>query len=141
MTSSSTRTLGKYADYCTTNLPWYNPKSEMAKRVAAAFKKQFPNDPFEAHAFNVGFTYEAMLIAAQAGRRRRSAGPAGGAAPDQHRRAYDDRRPDRLRREGPEQPDRLGCIQNRNRQPRSCCPRRRPCSSPCFPMPGWNQRS
>ena len=69
------KTLGKYADYAITMVPWYDPKSDMAHQVQAAFQAQFPNDRFEGYAFNVGFTFEAILIAADAFKRARSTDP------------------------------------------------------------------
>src|SRR5215510_8007386 len=40
-------TLGKYADYAISNVPWYNPNGEMAKLVTAEFRKVFPRDKLE----------------------------------------------------------------------------------------------
>ena len=39
------KTLGKYADYAITAVPWYDPKSEMAHQVEAAFKGAVPQRP------------------------------------------------------------------------------------------------
>jgi branched-chain amino acid transport system substrate-binding protein len=138
------KTLGKYADYCITNLPWYNPKSEMTGRVAAAFKKQFPNDPFEAHAFNVGFTYEALLVAASAFKR------AGGADPQALLAALRQTSiADHMMIGGPIGFDEKGQnnqiasagIQNRDRRPTVMLPAAVAEIAPVFPMPGWNQRT
>jgi len=66
----------RYSDYCISNVPHYNPKAELTKRVEAQFNKQFPQEKLMFHALNVGFTFEAMMIAADAFKR---AGTADGA--------------------------------------------------------------
>ena len=63
----------KYSDYCISNVPWYNPNAALTRRVEAAFRKQFPKENLMFHALNVGFTYEAMMIAADAFKRAGSA--------------------------------------------------------------------
>jgi len=67
-----TKVLGKYAEYCISNAPWFNPKTHMTKIVDAAFKKANPREKFVFHATNVAYTYEAILIAADAYKRARS---------------------------------------------------------------------
>jgi len=69
------KVLGKYAEYCIVNPPWYNPKAELTKVVEAAFHKQNPKEPFVYHGLNVGYTFEAILIAADAFKRARSTDP------------------------------------------------------------------
>ena len=44
----------------------------MTKSVDAAFKKQNPKDQLKFHALNVGFTFEPVLIAADAFKRAKS---------------------------------------------------------------------
>jgi branched-chain amino acid transport system substrate-binding protein len=60
------KTLGKYGDYTITNLPWINPKSPLSQKLLSVFAKQFPDALFE---MNIGFTFEALMIAADAARR------------------------------------------------------------------------
>jgi branched-chain amino acid transport system substrate-binding protein len=67
------QTLGKLSEGCISNVPWYDPKSSLAKAVDAAFKKQNPKDQLRFHALNVGYTFEAILIAADAYKRAKSA--------------------------------------------------------------------
>jgi branched-chain amino acid transport system substrate-binding protein len=69
------KTLGKLSEYSISNVPWYNPKSNMTKRVEAAFKKANPKDNLVFHGLNVGFTFEAILIAADAFKRAKSTDP------------------------------------------------------------------
>lgn len=69
------KSLGKLSEHCISNVPWYDPKSALTIAVEAAFKKQHPHDQLRFHALNVGFTFEAILIAADAYQRARSADP------------------------------------------------------------------
>src|SRR5256884_748078 len=69
------KTLGKLSEYSTSNVPWYNPKSNMTKRVEAAFKKANPKDNLVFHGLNAGFTFEAILIATDAFKRAKSTDP------------------------------------------------------------------
>jgi len=66
------KALGKYAEYCTTNVPWFDPKQEMAKALEKTFEKAFPDESCD---LNVGFTFEAVLIAADAHKRAGSNDP------------------------------------------------------------------
>ncbi len=58
--------LGPYADFFIYNLPWANPKSQMTQALEASFKAQNPKYRFDLDCFNAGFTFEALLIAADA---------------------------------------------------------------------------
>jgi len=58
------KTLGKLSEYSISNVPWYNPRAELTKVVEKAFLKQNPKDKLVFHGLNVGFTFEAILIAA-----------------------------------------------------------------------------
>jgi branched-chain amino acid transport system substrate-binding protein len=49
------KTLGKLSEYPISNVPWYT--------------KRFPNDKLMFHALNVGYTFEALLVAADAYKR------------------------------------------------------------------------
>jgi branched-chain amino acid transport system substrate-binding protein len=60
------QTLGPLADYTIFHLPWPNPKSQMAQALEAEFKPAFPNFRFPVECFYVGFTFEALLVAADA---------------------------------------------------------------------------
>jgi len=64
--------LGKYADNCITNTVWFNPKNQLTHDFAAAFKKKFPKDEFAFHGINASYTFDAILIAADAFKRARS---------------------------------------------------------------------
>jgi branched-chain amino acid transport system substrate-binding protein len=66
------RTLGKLSEHCISNVPWYDPKSALSQTVDTAFRKQNPKDHLRFHALNVGYTFEAILIAADAYKRAKS---------------------------------------------------------------------
>jgi branched-chain amino acid transport system substrate-binding protein len=67
-----TKALGKYADYAICNTVWYNPKSNMTKTVEREFKKLFPKDELYFHGTNAGYTYDAIMIAADAYKRAKT---------------------------------------------------------------------
>jgi len=67
-----TKALGKYADYAICNTVWYNPKSKMTGIVEREFKKLFPKDQLYFHGTNTGYTYDAIMIAADAFRRAKT---------------------------------------------------------------------
>ena len=67
------QTLGKLSEQCISNVPWYDPKAALSKSVDAAFRKQNPKDQLRFHALNVGYTFEAILIVADAYKRAKSA--------------------------------------------------------------------
>jgi branched-chain amino acid transport system substrate-binding protein len=58
--------LGPLADYHVDVLPWANVKADLTQALAAAFKVDQPHFRFAVECFNVGFTFEAVLIAADA---------------------------------------------------------------------------
>jgi branched-chain amino acid transport system substrate-binding protein len=66
------QTLGKLSEHCISNVPWYDPKAALTKAVDAEFKKQNPKDQLRFHALNVGCTFEAILIVADAYKRAKS---------------------------------------------------------------------
>ena len=66
------QTLGKLSEHCISNVPWYDPKAALTKAVDGVFRKQNPKDQLRFHALNVGCTFEAILIVADALKRARS---------------------------------------------------------------------
>jgi branched-chain amino acid transport system substrate-binding protein len=66
------RSLGKYANYCITNQPWMDPKQALAKRVQAAYVKAHPDQNMT---LEIGFTFEGVLICADAAKRAGSTNP------------------------------------------------------------------
>jgi len=66
------QTLGKLSEGCISNVPWYDPNASLARSVDAMFRKQNPKDQLRFHALNVGYTFEAILVAADAYKRTKS---------------------------------------------------------------------
>ncbi|WP_247887131.1 ABC transporter substrate-binding protein [Azospirillum sp. SYSU D00513] len=138
------KVLGKYSDYAITNLPWYDPNRDLTKRVIAAFGKRFPNDRFEGYAFNVAFTFEAILVAADAFKRAGSAEPA--AMLEALRRTN---LTDKLMvgpaitfdEKGQNPQIVSACVQNRNQRPTVVLPKGSAEMEPVFPVPGWAKRA
>jgi branched-chain amino acid transport system substrate-binding protein len=136
--------LGKNAEYCISNVPWYNPKSPMAQQVVAEFKKRFPNDHLDGHIFNVGFTFEAALIAADAYKR---AGTTEAVALMKAIRAT--RIETHVMMGGPIQFDEKGqnngvasvCLQNRGGRAVVTLPKDAAEMEPVFPVPAWDKRA
>jgi len=63
------RTLGKYSNYLITNVPWNNPRSPVTQKLADEFGKKHKDELFE---INVGFSFEAVMIAMDAHARAKS---------------------------------------------------------------------
>ena len=70
-----TKSLGPIAEHVITNTVWYNPKTEMTKTVGAAFRKAYPKDEIAFHGVNMGFTFDAIMIAADAFKRAKTTDP------------------------------------------------------------------
>jgi branched-chain amino acid transport system substrate-binding protein len=69
------KVLGKHAQYCITNTVWFNPKNEITHAFGAAFKKRFPKEELAFHGPNATYTFDAILIAADAFRRAQAVEP------------------------------------------------------------------
>ncbi|MCG3190138.1 MAG: hypothetical protein LKCHEGNO_02749 [Burkholderiaceae bacterium] len=138
------KTLGnKYSDYAVSNVPWYNPNAALTKRVEAQFNKQFPKEKLMFHALNVGFSFEAMMVAADAFKRAGSTD--GQALADALRQTNI---AEHMMVGGPISFDAKGqntkissaCIQNRNGQPTVVLPKDAAQMAPVFPVPAWADR-
>jgi branched-chain amino acid transport system substrate-binding protein len=138
------KVLGKYSDYCITNLPWYDPKSALAQQVEKTFKEKFPSDRYEGYAFNIGFTFEAILVAADAFKRAGTGDPA--VLLDALRQTN---LSEKIMFGGPIQFDGKGqnnaiasaCVQNFKLRPTVVLPKASAEADPVFPMPGWQKRA
>ena len=69
------KALGKLSENCISNNPWYNPKTAMTAAVIKQMARQFPKEKLHSHGANVSYTFESILIAADAFKRARSANP------------------------------------------------------------------
>jgi branched-chain amino acid transport system substrate-binding protein len=136
--------LGPLADYHVYNLPWVNPKAPMTAALEAAFKTAHPSNRFAVDAFNVGFTFEALLIAADSHKR---AGTAAG--PELMKAIRATNIADHVMIGGPLAFDDKGqnnnigtaVMQNRNRTPTVVLPAEAATMAPVLPMPGWQARA
>jgi branched-chain amino acid transport system substrate-binding protein len=116
----------------------------MAQALEKAFKPANPNYRFAVECFNVGFTFEALLVAADGFKR---AGTANGAELMKAIRAttiaehimiggpiaFDDK--------GQNNTIPSAMIQNRNRTPTVVMPAENATMAPVFPMPPWQGRT
>ncbi len=134
--------LGKYSEYCISNVPWYDPKAKITKMVEEAMKQQFPNENLLFHALNVGCTFEAMMIVGDAFKR---AGSSDGAALANALRSTDIKErmvlggPIKFDAEGQNNEIGSACIQNLNMRPTVVLPLASAEHKPVFPMPGWGK--
>jgi branched-chain amino acid transport system substrate-binding protein len=138
------QTLGPLSDFFIYNLPWANPKSQMTQALEASFKQANPAHRFAVDCFNAGFTFEALLIAADAFKRAGTAeGPTLMKAVketklDQHviiggPIAFDEK--------GQNQNIGSAVVQNLKRTPAVVLPADVAAASPVLPMPSWQGRS
>jgi branched-chain amino acid transport system substrate-binding protein len=66
------KTLGKLADGPLSFVPWYDPNKPLSKKLAAAMAKAYPDINLNT---NQVYTFEALLVAADAFKRARSSDP------------------------------------------------------------------
>jgi branched-chain amino acid transport system substrate-binding protein len=136
--------LGPLADYHAFAIPWANPKGNMAQALEAAYTPANPNYRFAVECFNVGFTFEALLIAADGFKR---AGATDGGELMKAIRAANIA--EHIMIGGPITFDEKGqnnnipsaMVQNRNRTPTVVMPAESATMAPVFPMPPWQGRS
>jgi branched-chain amino acid transport system substrate-binding protein len=132
------KTLGKLSEYSISNVPWYNPRAELTKVVEKAFLKQNPKDRLVFHGLNVGFTFEAILIAADAFKRARSTDPK--ALADAIRQTNITNKmmlgaPIRFNEKGQVEGIGSACVQNLNLTPTVVLPAAAATAKPAFPAP------
>lgn len=136
--------LGPLSDFHIYNLPWGNPKAKMTQALEAAFKAAHPNNRFAVDCFNAGFTFEGLLICADAFKR---AGTATG--PELMAAVKATNIVDHVMIGGPIKFDDKGqnnnigsaIMQNRNRAPTVVLPPEAATMAPVLPMPPWQGRT
>jgi branched-chain amino acid transport system substrate-binding protein len=136
--------LGPLADYTIFHLPWANPKSQMAQALEAAFKPAYPSLRFPVECFYVGFTFEALLVAADAFKR---AGTTNG--PELMTAVRETNIADHImigpaiKFDGKGQNAGIpsASVQSRNRTPTVVLPAEVATMTPVLPMPAWQGRS
>ncbi|SKA16621.1 amino acid/amide ABC transporter substrate-binding protein, HAAT family (TC 3.A.1.4.-) [Enhydrobacter aerosaccus] len=134
------KTMGKYGDFHISNVPWLDPKSAMTQSLEKQHAAKFASDQLD---LNGGFTFEAMLIAAQAWLAAKSTkadalmAALRGLKIDQH-----------VMVGGPIQFDAKGqnvnivaaAVQNLKRKPTVVMPKASAAADLVFPEPGWNDK-
>ncbi len=134
------KTLGKYADYAVTNVPWMDPKQTMASELSKAFQKTYPDQLYN---LNTGFTFEAVLVAADAYKRAGSTNADELAAAlrstniDKHVMVGG---PIQFNDKGQNVNIRSAALQNRDGAARVVLPAANAAMAPVFPVPDWRSR-
>jgi len=134
------KSMGKYADFHISNVPWLDPKSAMTQSLEKHHQAKLPNDQLD---LNGGFTFEAILIAAQAWLDAKSTKP--DALMDALRKIKIDQH---VMVGGPIQFDAKGqnvnivpaAVQNLKRKPTVVMPLASAAAPLVFPEPGWNDK-
>ena len=134
------KALGKLSEHCIYNVPWYNPRAELTQVVEKAFLKRNPKDKLVFHGLNAGFTFEAILIAADAYKRARSTDPK--ALADAIRQTNITSKmmlgaPIKFNEKGQVEGIGSACVQNLNLTPTVVLPASAATAKPVFPMPGY----
>src|SRR5262249_23054249 len=69
------KALGKLSEHSISNVPWYNPNAKLTKIVEKASVKQTRKDKLVSHGLTAGSPSEALLAAADAFKRAKTADP------------------------------------------------------------------
>jgi len=136
------KALGKLSEYAISNVPWYNPAAKLTKVVEKAFLKANPKDRLEFHGLNAGFTFEALLIAADAFKRARSTDSK--VLADAIRQTNITEKmtlggPIKFNAKGQVEGIGSACVQNRNLLPTVVLPASAATAKPVFPFPDYKQ--
>jgi branched-chain amino acid transport system substrate-binding protein len=136
------KTLGKLSEYSISNVPWYNPNAKLTKVVERAFLKQNPKDQLVFHGLNVGFTFEAILVAADAFKRAKTTDPKTLADAIRQTSISDKMSlggPIKFNAKGQVEGIGSACVQNLNLRPTVVLPRAAATAKPVFPVPGYKK--
>jgi branched-chain amino acid transport system substrate-binding protein len=117
-----------------------DPKQEMTKALEKAFYKAYPDESFD---LNIGFSFEAVLIAVDAYKRAGSAKPQ--ALVEALRATNITKRvmvgaPIRFNEKGQNVDTGMAALQIRNEKPTVVLPAASAEMAPVFPVPGWSKR-
>jgi len=136
------KTLGKLSEYSISNVPWYNPNAKVTKIVEKAFLKQNPKDKLVFHGLNAGFTFEAILVAADAFKRAKTTDPK--TLADAIRQTNITEKmtlggPIKFNAKGQVEGIGSACVQNLNLTPTVVLPKGAATAKPVFPVPGYKK--
>ncbi|HJS78805.1 MAG TPA: ABC transporter substrate-binding protein [Burkholderiales bacterium] len=136
------KTLGKLSEHSISNVPWYNPNAKLTKVVEKAFLKQNPKDRLVFHGLNVGFTFEAILVAADAFKRAKTTDPK--TLADAIRQTNITEKmtlggPIKFNAKGQVEGIGSACVQNLKLLPTVVLPRAAATAKPVFPVPEYKK--
>ncbi len=134
------KTMGKYSDFLISNVPWLDPKSAMTQALEKRHAAKFPNDQLD---INGGFTFEGLLVAAQAWLTAKST--KADALMDALRRTRIDQHviiggPIQFDAKGQNVSIKAAAVENLKRKPTVVLPLEAAAAQLVFPMPGWNDK-
>ena len=136
------KTLGKLSEHSISNVPWYNPNAKLTKVVEKAVLKQNPKDQLVFHGLNVGFTFEAILVAADAFKRAKTTDPKTLADAIRQTNITDKMTlggPIKFNAKGQVEGIGSACVQNLKLLPTVVLPRAAATAKPVFPVPGYKK--
>jgi branched-chain amino acid transport system substrate-binding protein len=134
------KALGKLSDFCISNNPWYNPKTRMTASVIKQLAKQFPKERITTHGANVSYTFESILIAADAYKRAKTTSPKELADAIRQTNIVDRVSlggPIKFNAKGQVEGNLSACLQNRNGTPLVVLPEAAAEAKPVFPWPDY----
>ena len=134
------KALGKHADFCISNNPWYNPKTQMTAQVIKQLAKQFPKDKISGHGANISYTFESILIAADSYKRAKSTNPKELADAIRQTNITDRVSlggPIKFNAKGQVEGNLSACLQNRDGEARVVLPESAAVMKPVFPWPDY----
>ena len=134
------KTMGKYSDFLISNVPWLDPKSAMTQALEKRHAAKFPNDQLD---INGGFTFEGLLVAAQAWLTAKST--KADALMDALRKTKIDQHviiggPIQFDAKGQNVNIKAAAVENLKRKPTVVLPLEAAAAPLVFPMPGWNDK-
>jgi branched-chain amino acid transport system substrate-binding protein len=134
------KTMGKYGDFLISNVPWLDPKSAMTQALDKRHAAKFPNDQLD---INGGFTFEGLLIAAQAWLTAKSI--KADALMEALRKTRIDQHviiggPIQFDAKGQNVNIKAAAVENLKRKPTVVMPLDSAAAPLVFPMPGWNDK-
>src|SRR6186997_1603175 len=121
---------------------YYKALAKLTKIVEKAFLKQNPKDKLVFHGLNAGFTFEALLIAADAFKRAKSTDPKALADAIRQTNITDKMTlggPIKFNEKGQVEGIGSACVQNLNLTPTVVLPANAATAKPVFPMPGYKK--
>jgi branched-chain amino acid transport system substrate-binding protein len=134
------KTMGKYSDFLISNVPWLDPKSAMTQALEKRHAAKFPNDQLD---INGGFTFEGLLVAAQAWLTAKST--KADALMEALRKTKIDQHviiggPIQFDAKGQNVNIKAAAVENLKRKPTVVLPLEAAAAQLVFPMPGWNDK-